>query len=161
MYKLDRNNPISNISRNVKRFFPNTLDSSKTFVFTFAASSIIIATTFHPALQPSLESVRGGMGFVMTSATLVTLGNTVHNFKHDWKRWLELGKQMALDKEKHKLQEKEQMSQFLTVDQIRMKEFTQGDKVIPIGLFQDSSDNPSGGRQEEVGFSKVFKLPGR
>lgn len=161
MYKLNKNSSISNVSRNVKQFFPHTVESSKLFVFTFAASSIIVATTFHPALQPSLEGVQGEIGFVMSGATLATLGNTVYNFKKDWKRWLELGKQMTLEKARKKRLEQEQMSQFITLDQARTRSFTKGDKVIPLDLFQDTSDSASGGRQEEVGFSKVLQFPGR
>lgn len=161
MYRLEKNSPISNVVRNIQDFFPNTLESGKIFVFTFAMSSIIVATTYHPALQPSLESIRGGMGFVMGIATTVTLCNMISNFKKEKSRWLELGKQIMKEKEKKQLQERASMSQFLTTEQIMMAQLTSGDKVTPINLFQDNADSSSGGRKEDIGFSKVLQFPGR
>lgn len=161
MYKLERNSPIKNLSHNIETFFPQTRWAGNTFLVSLVLGGIAVITVNHPSLQAHFQEVVGGTNCLFAVSTLGTLAWTIKNFKQEKVRWMELGKQIEKEKRRRLREEQAQMSQFLTPDQLMMREFTAGDKLIPIQLFQDSQEGTSGGRQEDMGFSKVLQFPGR
>lgn len=158
MYKLEKNSPISNIRRNVKTFFPHTLWAGQTFLACLVVGTVGLITIHHPSLQATFQDVVGGFDCLFATTTLATFGWTAKNFKKEKVRWMELGRQIEKKKNRQQLQEQQAMAGFLTEDQLIRKQLVKQDKIIPIDLFTTNGDD-TGGRQEEVGFSKVLKFP--
>jgi len=160
MYKLDKDSPICTAYHNIKENFPKTLWSGQTFLVCLVFGGISTIAIHHPSLQASFQDVVGGMNCLLATVSLATLVRTVKNFNAEKVRWMELGRQMDIEKARKrqmkKREEAQAMQGFLTPEQLTMKQFTQHDKVIPIDLFMNNDDT-SGGRQEEVGFSKTLK----
>lgn len=158
MYKLEKNSPISNIKRNVKTFFPNTLWAGQTFLACLVAGTVGLIGVHHPSLQSTFQEAVGGYFCLLLPTTLATFGWTAKNFKKEMTRWMELGRQIEKKKEQKRIQERKMMAGFLTPEQLTMKQFTQHDRIVDINLFRDSDDT-AGGRQEESGFTKTLRFP--
>ncbi|MEG2322294.1 MAG: hypothetical protein RSB71_02275 [Bacilli bacterium] len=156
MYKLEPDNSISNVVRNVTKNFPGTIRSfgGCAMISGITGALIINVNSSSLAVLENAQRIEDNGGGAIVVSLFLALGlavNTYIEYRKEKKRWLELTD--AIDKqrireEQEEQEEQEVLKQFTSLDEIRelrfKKELLKDEKVVPIDFFA------------EKGFQKVL-----
>ena len=118
MYKIDRNNPLTNMKCNINNYFGKTKYCVAGFVICGVAAGTIFGTIYNMNLGASKDAIvstgGGDLPILFTVASVFFAREAYKNYKKEKKRWDELT--IAYDnraKEKPQIQEKRE-----TLDEI-------------------------------------------